>query len=96
MKEKLYFVYILTNYSNKVLYVGITNNLKFRIYRHKIGKGSMFTSKYNVNKLVYYEIYRNPDVAILREKSIKNLLRSKKINLINKINIKWKDLYEKI
>lgn len=96
MKEKLYFVYILTNYSNKVLYVGITNNLNVRIYQHKIGKGSIFTKKYNVNKLVYYEIYRNADMAILREKTIKNLLRSKKINLINKINIKWEDLYEKI
>ncbi len=93
MKEKLYFVYILTNYLNKVLYVGITNNLKLRIYQHKTGKESTFTNKYNVNKLVYYEIYRNSEVAILREKSIKNLVRRKKDELINKSNNKWKDLY---
>ena len=94
MKEKLYFIYILTNYTNSVLYVGITNNLKLRIYQHKTGKGPTFTNKYNVSKLVYYEIYRSPEIAILREKSIKNLLRSKKIDLINKINSKWEDLYE--
>ena len=96
MKEKLYFIYILTNYTNSVLYVGITNNLKLRVYEHKMGKGSIFTKKYNVNKLVYYEIYRDPEVAILREKSIKNFLRRKKIDLINKLNSKWEDLYENL
>ncbi len=96
MKNKLYFVYILTNFTNKVLYTGITDNLKIRAYSHKNKFGSTFTSKYNVNKLVYYEIFESPENAIKREKSVKNLVRRKKVEMINKFNPDWKDLYTKI
>ena len=91
-----YFVYILTNIRNTVLYVGITNNLIRRIYEHKnkIVKG--FTEKYNLTKLVYYEIFEDPLNAIAREKAIKNLLRRKKEQLIKSVNPEWKDLYEEI
>jgi len=96
MIGKLYFVYILTNFSNSVLYTGITNNLKNRIYSHKNKTGSTFTSKYNVNKLVYYEMFEDPENAIKKEKYIKNLLRRKKIEIINKFNKTWRDLYPEI
>ena len=96
MREKQYYIYILTNYTNKVLYIGVTNNLKLRVYEHKEGKGSIFTSKYNINKLIYFEIFRDVENAILREKSIKNLNRNKKIQLINKFNYRWNDLYEEL
>ena len=93
MRPQQYFIYILTNYTNKVFYVVVTNNLKLRVYLHKQNRGSVFTSKYNVNKLIYYELFRDIDLAILREKSIKNLKRAKKIDLINNFNPKWVDLY---
>lgn len=96
MRTKLYFVYILTNFTHSVLYTGITDNIKERVYYHKNKIGSAFTSKYNVSKLVYYEIFEDPENAIKREKSIKNLVRRKKIQLINKFNPTWEDLYPKI
>lgn len=91
--KREYYVYILTNKSNNVLYVGVTNNLKRRITEHKIKNKRGFTSRYNVNKLVYYEksIYINN--TIKREKQIKNLLRRKKNNLISSFNERWDDLY---
>ncbi|MEX1052756.1 MAG: GIY-YIG nuclease family protein [Patescibacteria group bacterium] len=96
MREKLYFVYILTNFTNSVMYVGVTNNIKSRVYKHKQNRGSVFTSKYNINKLVYYEMFKDIELAILREKSIKNLIRDKKIKLIKKFNPKWNDLYDEL
>ena len=83
----------MTNKNNTVIYTGITNNLKNRVSQHKnkIIKG--FTKKYNITKLVYYEIFDNPYDAISREKQIKSGSREKKINLINQVNPKWKDLY---
>lgn len=96
MSKRQYFVYILTNYTNNVLYTGITNDLKVRIYSHKNKIGADFTTKYNVNKLVYYEIFENPGNAIRREKAIKNLVRRKKIDLIDKFNSKWEDLYHSL
>lgn len=81
-----YFVYILMNKLNTVLYIGITNNLERRIYEHKNKLIKGFTEKYNVNKLVYYEIYEDPLTAITREKTMKNLLRAKKLLLIQKQN----------
>lgn len=80
---KQFYVYILTNFTNNVFYTGVTNDLVRRVYEHK-------------NKLVYYEIYQDPDNAIKREKSIKNLLRRKKIELINKDNSDFTDLYSTI
>ena len=96
MREKQYFIYILTNHTNKVLYVGITKNLKSRVYEHKSHTGSIFTTKYNINKLIYYEIFKDPENAIKREKYLKNLLRRKKEHLIKGFNPKWKDLYENL
>ncbi len=91
MKDQ-YYIYILTNFSNKVLYTGITNNLTRRIYEYKEKKGSTFTAKYNLNKLVSYEIYQDPLTAIAREKQIKAGSRKKKLELIESINPKWNDL----
>jgi putative endonuclease len=94
--SKYYCTYILTNKNNAVLYTGVTGNIQARIYFHKNKKGSEFTTQYLTNKLVYYEIYDNPETAIIREKKIKNLLRKKKIELINKFNPNWDDLYRNI
>lgn len=90
--NKQYYVYILTNWKHTVLYVGITSHLEKRIYehQHKLAKG--FTERYNVTKLVYYEIGLDPLVAIQREKTIKNMLRSKKVALITQCNPEWTDL----
>ena len=77
-----------------VLYVGVTNDLLRRVIEHKSGKGGVFTSKYILNKLVYYEVGNEINYAILREKQIKGRSRQKKIDLINCVNPEWKDLYE--
>ena len=90
---KQYFVYILTNKNNKVLYTGVTSDLIERIYQHKEKLVKGFTSRYNVDKLVYYEIFEDISEAISREKQIKNLVRRKKLELINRFNPDWKDLY---
>ncbi len=90
--SKQYFVYILSNYSNTVLYTGITSNLIKRVWEHKQKLVKGFTEKYNVNKLVYFDIYDSPLKAIEREKQIKNLVRRKKIDLILSLNINWDDL----
>lgn len=86
-----YFVYIATNFHNTVLYTGITNNLERRMYEHanKIIHG--FTSKYNINKLIWYEKFSNPKEAIAAEKKIKGWCREKKINLIKKYNPNFLD-----
>ena len=89
-------MYIMTNKNNTVLYTGITNDLIKRVYEHKNNIGSKFTSKYNINKLVYYEIFGDPENAILREKKIKAGSRQKKIDLINRINEDWDDLYTRL
>lgn len=78
------------------MYIGVTNNLVKRVYEHKNKLVDGFTKKYNVNKLVYFEIYENPETAIRREKTLKNLLRRKKIELIISKNSKFKDLYDEI
>jgi putative endonuclease len=91
-----YFVYILTSKYNKVLYVGVTNNLIRRVYEHKNKLISGFTSKYNVNKLVYYESFQSVFDAIKREKEIKGWKRENKVALINSFNPEWKDLYEEL
>ena len=96
MKKKSFYVYILTNKSNKVLYIGITNNSSRRVYEHKQKFVKGFTSKYKVDKLVYYEVFDDPYNAISREKQLKGWLRNKKIELINSFNPLWKDLYKEI
>ncbi|MFU2158392.1 GIY-YIG nuclease family protein [Caldisericum sp. AR60] len=96
MEEKKFYVYILSNKYNNVLYVGITNDLKRRIYEHKNKFIDGFTKKYNVNKLVYYEIFNDPINAITREKQLKDFRREKKVRLITEFNPNWEDLYQKI
>ena len=93
---KSYFVYILTNKSNKVLYTGITNDLRRRIFEHRNKLIEGFSKKYNLVKLVYFEEFSNINDAIYAEKKIKGWLRVKKLALINPLNLKWKDLGEEI
>ncbi len=92
MKKEAY-VYILTNAGNSVLYVGVTSDLTLRIQQHKSGyfKNS-FTSRYRINKLVYYELFQEITDAIAREKQLKAGSRQKKIELINSRNPEWRDL----
>ena len=88
------YLYIVTNQNNTVLYAGVTSDLKDRMKRHKSKKyKNSFTARYNVNKLVYYEVTESIDAAYKREKQIKAGSRKKKIELINSINPEWKDLY---
>ena len=89
---KHYHVYILTNKNNKVLYIGVTNDLLRRGNEHKSKLIEGFTKKYNVNKLVYFEEFIDINQAIAKEKKIKGWLRSKKISLIESKNPKWRDL----
>ena len=91
-----YYVYIMTNKYNTVLYTGVTNDLKRRMYEHKEKLVAGFANKYNITKLVYYEVYDDPENAIAREKQIKAGSRQKKMQLIASMNIEWRDLYERI
>ena len=88
----MYYVYMLTNKSNRVIYIGITNNIKRRVYEHKLLLDG-FTKKYKVTKLVYYEKFSDPQRAIDREKQLKRWKRDKKILLIETQNPTWEDLY---
>ena len=90
---KHYYVYIMTSPSG-TLYTGMTNNLQRRVYEHKNKLIDGFTKKYNVPRLVYYELYHDVRDAIAREKQIKSWRRSKKIDLIKSLNPTWKDLSE--
>ncbi|MGD0169780.1 MAG: GIY-YIG nuclease family protein [Smithella sp.] len=92
--DKQYFIYIMTNKNHSVLYTGVTNDLKRRGYEHKNKLAEGFTKKYNVNKLVFYEIYNDINEAIAREKQIKGYSRAKKIKLVEEMNNKWNDLYD--
>ncbi len=94
--EKYYFVYILTNPGSTVLYTRVTNDLKRRVYEHRNKVVPGFTAKYNVKKLVYYEVYDDPQYAITREKQIKSGSRKKKLNLISSFNPDWRDLWWEI
>ena len=96
MEEKQYYVYILTNKNNTVLYTGITNDLKRRVYEHKSELVEGFTKRYNITKLVYYEISLGIEGAISREKQIKGGSRVKKIALVNTLNPGWKDLFDEL
>lgn len=94
--DKQYYVYIMTNKHNTVLYTGMTNDLRRRAYEHKTGQGGGFTSRYNVTKLVYYEATTDVHSAIAREKQIKGGSRQKKLDLVNATNPEWNDLYEEL
>lgn len=94
MKTYDFYVYILASKRNSVLYIGVTNNLRRRIDEHKTKKNKSFTSKYNVDKLVYFEHYKYIDQAILREKRLKKWKREWKNELISKVNPEWRNLAE--
>ncbi|MDH3542338.1 MAG: GIY-YIG nuclease family protein [Desulfobulbales bacterium] len=94
MTDRTYYVYLLTNWNNKVIYVGITNDLERRIYEHKEKFVKGFTEKYNVNKLVYYEQTPDINAALNREKEIKKWRREKKNRLVVNTNPLWRDLSE--
>ena len=86
----------MTNQTNKVLYTGVTNSLKRRVTEHFEGRGSVFTSKYNCNKLVYFEQFPSIEQAIAREKQLKHFKREWKNQLVETINPQWKDLSHSI
>ena len=87
-----YYVYILSNWNNKVLYIGMTNNLQRRLYEHKNHLVKGFTDKYNVTKLVYFEATTDVYSAIEREKQLKGWTRARKLNLVAQSNPAWIDL----
>ncbi|MAT57711.1 MAG: GIY-YIG nuclease [Ignavibacteriae bacterium] len=91
-----YYVYILTNINNKVLYIGVTNNLKRRIYEHKEKIIDGFTKTYNCNKLVWFQETNSIEEAIRQEKRMKKWKREYKENMINGLNPYWDDLYEQL
>lgn len=91
-----FYVYITTTPNNTALYTGVTNNLKKRMAEHKLKLKDGFTKKYNIDKLVYYEVFEGIKAAITREKQIKGGSRQKKIDLIRGMNRKWLDLTFKI
>ena len=95
-KSMYSYVYILTNITNRVLYVGVTSNLVNRVYEHKQKLVQGFSAKYNVDKLAYYEIFEDINEAIKREKQLKGGSREKKLKLIKKTNPLFEDIYNKL
>ena len=94
--EKTFYVYILATKRDGVLYIGFTSNLSKRIWEHKNSVVEGFTKKYGIKNLVYYEIYDDAEVAILREKKLKKWRRQWKVELIEAKNPQWLDLYDTI
>jgi putative endonuclease len=90
--RRRYYVYLLTNWNNKVMYIGVTNNLERRLSEHKNNLVKGFTQKYNVHRLVYFEETSDVKVALSREKEIKKWRREKKNMLVIAVNPEWKDL----
>ena len=95
MEEYRYFVYILLNKSRTVFYTGVTNSLTKRVYKHRNNLTKGFTAKYNVKALLYYEIFRDINLALAREKQIEGGSRKKKLELIESMNKDMEDLYLK-
>jgi putative endonuclease len=91
-----YYVYCMASRKNGTLYLGITNDLVRRVYQHKTKALSGFTSRYSVDRLVWYECYDDPTTAITREKELKRWRRAWKLELIEKLNPNWTDLYDGI
>lgn len=96
METKTYYVYIIVSKRNGTLYIGVTSNLKKRVYEHKMGMVEGFTNKYKIHSLVYYESTSNVLVAIQREKQLKKWKREWKIKLIENDNPQWGDLYQSL
>jgi putative endonuclease len=93
---KQYYVYVLASKRNGTLYIGVTSDLVKRIYEHKQSLVDGFTKEYNIHALVYFELYKEIEEAILREKQMKKWNRKWKIRLIEEKNPEWKDLYNEI
>lgn len=93
---KQYYVYIMTNFTNTTLYIGVTNNVARRAFEHKAKLIPGFIKRYNLNKLIYFEVFKDIKEAITREKTLKNLVRREKDELINNNNPEWKDLFDEI
>jgi putative endonuclease len=91
-----YYVYILASRKDGAIYIGVTNDIVRRVYEHRIKAVPGFTSKYNITRLVWFEIYEDPTAAITREKELEKWKRSWKVQLIERQNSDWKDLYESI
>ena len=91
-----YYVYIMSNPRRSVLYTGVTSNLVRRAWQHRNGQGGRFTAKYGCSELVLYEVFRDSYNAIAREKQIKAGSRRRKIELIERMNPEWFDLYDKL
>lgn len=87
-----YYIYILANWTNSVIYIGVTNNLSRRLFEHKNKLIDGFSRKYNLDKLVYYELFFDINDAIKREKELKKWRREKKNNLVESVNPEWRDL----
>jgi putative endonuclease len=96
MSDGQYYVYIVTNRDNAVIYTGETDDLKRRVFEHKERFIPSFSKRYNADKLVYYEVTDDRLSAVAREKQIKGWLRAKKVKLIEEFNPEWKDLYDEI
>src|SRR6266404_8850074 len=94
MRHQNYFVYVLTNADrHTVLYIGITHSLERRASEHSLGLGSAFARQYSAHKLIYFEEYRDPTSAIVREKQLKRWSRAKKEALIDRRNPEWSDMF---
>ncbi|MFQ5564176.1 MAG: GIY-YIG nuclease family protein [Parvularculaceae bacterium] len=91
--RKTYYVYMLASKRNGTLYIGVTNNIHARTFAHKEGRGSLFTRKYGVKLLAYYETFDDVRYAIAREKELKKWRRKWKLELIESVNSNWDDLY---
>ncbi|MGR7994176.1 MULTISPECIES: GIY-YIG nuclease family protein [unclassified Xanthobacter] len=94
--ERRYFVYLLASKPRDTLYVGVTNDLTRRVFEHRLGTGTGFTSRYHVHRLVWFEIHDTALAAIQREKRLKAWLRQWKIDLVEKSNPEWRDLFDEI
>ena len=94
--EKIFAVYIMSNMKYCTLYIGMTSSLSKRVWEHRNHVVDGFTDSYNLDTLVYYEVHENAESAIKREKRLKSWSRQWKLELIDKFNSEWKDLYESI
>jgi len=94
--DRQYYVYLLPSKRNDTLYIGVTSNLVARVWQHKEKKIEGFTSRYGIDRLVWYEVHQDAQNAIVRKKQIKKGRRAWKIRLIEESNPEWRDLYEEI
>ena len=94
--RRFFFVYILTNHTRKVLYTGVTRDLRKRVAAHRLGIGGRFTRRYGLHTLVWFEVHENPVSAITREKQIKAGSRHRKVALIEGKNPDWRDLWSEL